>query len=127
MFARQSSKRVSILDRGTGKKLVINWKAQTRPPGAKSEPWMIGKSEPWMKPFYRMARERTRRSCASFPECLETDTRKGLFSVGDSMKASATALDQPYSVLLRQSMGGKRDAYPEQMESRVSIPVPLAC
>ena len=45
-----------------------------------------------------MARGRTRRSYASFPECLKTDTRKGLVSVGDSMKASATALDQPYSV-----------------------------
>ena len=46
------------------------------------------------------ARGRTRRSYASFSECLKTDTRKGLVSVGDSMKASVTALDQPYSVLL---------------------------
>ena len=42
MFARESSKRVSILDRGTGTKLEGSDQAQTRQPGAKSEPWMIG-------------------------------------------------------------------------------------
>ena len=42
MFARESSKRVSILDRETGTKREGSDQAQTRQPGAESKPWIIG-------------------------------------------------------------------------------------